>query len=80
VVVEGHTDNTPISTSRFPSNWELSGARAGAVARHLEELGIESDRLELAGYGSTRPKVANDSPELRAINRRIDVLIKPEGF
>lgn len=80
VVVEGHTDNVPISNSIFPSNWELSGARAGAVARLLEDLGIESDRLEIAGYGSTKPKVSNDSPELRAINRRIDILIKPEGF
>jgi chemotaxis protein MotB len=80
VVIEGHTDNTPIRSSVFPSNWELSGARSGSVARILEELGIESNRMEIAGYGSTRPKVSNDSPTLRRLNRRIDILIKPEGY
>lgn len=80
IIIEGHTDNVPISTEKFPSNWELSGARAGAVARLLESLGIKNDRMEIAGYGSTRPKVSNDSPALRALNRRIDILIKPEGF
>ncbi len=80
IVIEGHTDDTPISSPIFPSNWELSGARAGSVARILEELGIDSDRMEIAGYGSTRPKVSNDSPALRRLNRRIDILIKPEGY
>ena len=80
VIIEGHTDNVPISSPTYPSNWELSGARAGSIARLLEYFGIKSDRMEIAGYGSTRPKVANDSPELRRLNRRIDVLIKPEGY
>jgi chemotaxis protein MotB len=80
IIIEGHTDNIPISTPQFPSNWELSGARAGAVARTLSEFGIEENRMEIAGFGQTRPKVSNDSPELRAINRRIDILIKPEGY
>ena len=80
VIIEGHTDNIPISSSTFPSNWELSGARAGSIARLLEYFGIDSTRMEIAGFGSTRPKVANDSPELRQLNRRIDILIKPEGF
>lgn len=78
VVVEGHTDNIPIQSGVFPSNWELSGARAGAVARELEALGIRSERMELAGYGSTRPRASNDTPEQRALNRRIDILIKPD--
>ncbi len=80
VIIEGHTDNVPISSEMFPSNWELSGARSGSVARLLEKYGIESNRMEIAGYGSTRPKVANDSPSLRQLNRRIDILIKPEGY
>ncbi|MBU2509895.1 flagellar motor protein MotB [bacterium] len=80
VIIEGHTDNVPIRSPAFPSNWELSGARAGSIARLLEYFGIDSTRLEIAGYGSTKPKVANDSPELRQLNRRIDVLIKPEGY
>ncbi len=80
IIIEGHTDNVPINSPTFPSNWELSGARAGSVARLLESYGIDSSRMELAGYGDTKPKVSNDSPALRAINRRIDILIKPEGF
>ena len=80
VVIEGHTDNVPISNATFPSNWELSGARSGSIARLLEEFGIKSSRLEIVGYGSTRPKVSNDTPELRRLNRRIDVLIKPDGY
>lgn len=80
IIIEGHTDNIPIRTPQFPSNWELSGARAGAVARAFNEFGIEGTRIEIAGFGDTRPKVSNDSPELRAINRRIDILIKPEGY
>jgi len=80
IVIEGHTDNTPIKTQYFPSNWELSAARAGSVARLLEEFGIESKRMEIAAYGMTRPRVSNDSPELKAMNRRIDILIKPAGY
>ncbi len=80
VVIEGHTDNTPVKTDMFPSNWELSAYRAGAIARMLQEFGVKSERLEIAGFGSTRPKVANDSPALRRLNRRIDILIKPDGY
>ncbi|MDH5560637.1 MAG: flagellar motor protein MotB [Deltaproteobacteria bacterium] len=80
VIVEGHTDNTPIRTPIFPSNWELSGARSGSVARLLESFGVKSKRIEIAGYGSTRPKVPNDSSELKSLNRRIDILVKPDGF
>ncbi|MBU2647469.1 flagellar motor protein MotB [bacterium] len=80
VVIEGHTDNTPIHTALFPSNWELSAARAASVARLLEEFGIDSKRIEIAAYGKTRPKVSNDSPALKQTNRRIDILIKPAGY
>ncbi len=80
VTIEGHTDNVPIKSPIYPSNWELSGARAGSIARLLEKFGIPSGRMEIAGYGSNRPKVSNDTPELRRLNRRIDILIKPEGF
>ncbi len=80
IVIEGHTDNVPIKTDTYPSNWELSGARSGSIARLLEEFGIRSKRMEIVGYGSTRPKVSNDTPELRRLNRRIDVLIKPDGY
>jgi chemotaxis protein MotB len=80
VIIEGHTDNVPIHNKTFPSNWELSGARSGSIARLLEEFGIASERMEIAGYGDTRPKVPNDTPELRKLNRRIDILIKPTGY
>ena len=80
IVIEGHTDNTPISSQLYPSNWELSSARASAVARLLEKFGIRKKRISIAGYSSTRPKVANDTPQLRLLNRRIDILVKPEGF
>ena len=80
IVIEGHTDNIPIRSQTFPSNWELSAARAGSIARVLEEYGIKSKRMEIAAYGDTRPKVANDSPAMRKLNRRIDILIKPEGY
>lgn len=71
VTVEGHTDNIPISTLQFPSNWELSTGRAAAVARYLIEVGIPAQRVRVAGYADTFPKVANDTPENRAQNRRV---------
>jgi len=80
VIIEGHTDDVPIKSEIYPSNWELSGARSGSVARHLEQFGIPSRRIEIAAYGSTRPKVANENLELRSLNRRIDILIKPDGY
>lgn len=80
VVIEGHTDNTAIKTKIFPSNWELSAARAASIARLLEEFGVLSKRMEIAAYGMTRPRVSNDSPALKQMNRRIDILIKPAGY
>jgi len=73
--VEGHTDNLPIHTKEFPSNWELSTARAISVIRYLEEKGINKERLSALGYGEYRPLVSNNTPENRAINRRVGIII-----
>ncbi|MDW8066124.1 MAG: OmpA family protein [Aquificaceae bacterium] len=75
VEVEGHTDNIPISTERFPSNWELSTARAGSVVRYFIAKGIEPERLKASGYADTRPMVPNTTPEGRAQNRRVEIVI-----
>ncbi len=73
VRVEGHTDDVPIATARFPSNWHLSAARAQAVLRFLAERGVAPMRLQVVGYGSVRPRAPNDTPEGRAANRRIEL-------
>jgi chemotaxis protein MotB len=74
--IEGHTDNVPISTREFRSNWELSTARAATVIRFLiERVGLDPRRLSAAGYGEFHPRVANDTPENRARNRRVDIVI-----
>ena len=78
IIIEGHTDDTPIRTPRYPSNWELSAARASAVARYLESQGVKGKRMEVVGYGQYRPRFRNDTAEKRALNRRIDVVIKPQ--
>jgi chemotaxis protein MotB len=76
VRVEGNTDNVPISNDQFPSNWELSAARATGVARYfVEEDGLAPRRISALGYGEYRPRVANDSDAHRAQNRRVDVVI-----
>ncbi len=76
MVVEGHTDNVPIHTPRFPSNWELSAVRAAVVTRYLvDEVGIDPDKIHSAGYGQYKPVVPNDTPEHRALNRRVDIVI-----
>ena len=72
VLVEGHTDNTPIATARYPSNWELSTARAIAGMRFLVENGVNASRVGVAGYADQRPLEANDSAEQRAANRRVE--------
>lgn len=71
--VEGHTDNVPIRTARFPSNWELSAARAIAVVRYLQEQGVDPRLLGAAGYGEHQPIAGNETPEGRAGNRRIEI-------
>ncbi len=76
ISIEGYTDDVPINTPRFPSNWELSTARAVTVLRYLEEEGgIASKRLSATGYGEYRPMVPNTNAENRAINRRVNILI-----
>ncbi len=77
--VEGHTDATPISTGKFPSNWELSTARASAVLARFIERGIMPERLSAAGYAGFQPIADNASPEGRAQNRRVDVVIIDRG-
>lgn len=75
VWIEGHTDNTPISTSRYPSNWELSAARAVAALRFLSaQGGIERTNLSVAGYAETHPISPNDTADGRARNRRVEFL------
>lgn len=74
--VEGHTDNVPIRTAQFPSNWELSAARAVMVVRVLSELfAVPSERLSAVGHADTRPVTANLDVEQRAKNRRVEVII-----
>lgn len=73
--VEGHTDSIPISNSRYPSNWELSTARASKVLARLTEAGIRPERLSAAGYGGFQPAADNLTPEGRARNRRVDVVV-----
>jgi chemotaxis protein MotB len=74
--IEGHTDNVPIRTARYASNWELSTARASAVVAFLvESSAFDPARLSAAGYGEFHPRVANDTAENRARNRRIDIVI-----
>ena len=74
VKIEGHTDNAPIRTEQFPSNWELSAARAAEVARELVEAGFPPTQLSIEGFAQYRPKVPNDSRQARATNRRIEIV------
>lgn len=76
VLIEGHTDNLPIRTVQYPSNWELSAARAARVLRYLvQKGGIPAERLIAVGYADTRPLVPNSSPANRAQNRRVDIAV-----
>ena len=75
VRVEGHTDSTPISNIRYPSNWELSTARASSILIRLTERGIAPERLSAAGYGGFQPAADNSTPEGRALNRRVDIVV-----
>ena len=77
LIIEGHTDNIPINTIRFPSNWHLSAARAISVARFLhEQCAIANDRMTVAGLAEYRPLVPNNSIENREKNRRVTVLVE----
>ena len=75
IVVEGHTDSQPISGSQYPSNWELSGARAGAVVRDFIANGVLARRVSLSGFSSQEPIASNSTPEGRAQNRRVEVVL-----
>jgi chemotaxis protein MotB len=75
--ITGHTDNIPIRTHRFPSNWELSTARAVTVTRFMGDKGVAPERLSAAGYADTQPVAANDTPEGRQQNRRIEIVLMP---
>ena len=80
VRVEGHTDNVPIQTPRFPSNWELSVGRAVNVVKYFAEVSdMNPQRLSAVGYGESRPVVPNDTPLNRAKNRRVEILLITEG-
>ncbi len=76
VTVEGHTDNRPIQTNTYPSNWELSAARAATVVRYLLEQpeALPPERYSAVGYGEFRPVSSNDTAEGRAMNRRVEIL------
>jgi chemotaxis protein MotB len=75
--VEGHTDNVPIATERFPSNWELSSARALAVVRLLAQQGVAPENLSGAAFGEFQPVASNDDRASRARNRRIEIVMLP---
>jgi chemotaxis protein MotB len=74
--IEGHTDDVPVAGGLYTSNWELSTARASAVVAFLiDKATFPPERLSAAGYGEFHPRVANDSPGNRALNRRVDVVL-----
>lgn len=76
ITIAGHTDSLPIRSLRYPSNWELSGARAGSVVRYLEANGIASQRLVAVGYADTQPLQGNDTSTGRAANRRVELILE----
>lgn len=79
IQVEGHTDNLPIHTVKFPSNWELSTMRAVNILRYLQQNGIPPGRLAAIGFAEYRPAAGNDTPEGRQRNRRIEILFRAAG-
>jgi len=80
IVVAGHTDNVPIGPAiqaRFPTNWDLSSARAASVVDELENDGVAPTRMVVVGFGKWAPVASNDTPEGRAENRRIEIRLRP---
>lgn len=73
--VEGHTDNIPIHTPQFPSNWHLSVARAMNTGYYILQKGLDPARISVSGYSEYRPIASNDTPENRALNRRVEIVI-----
>jgi chemotaxis protein MotB len=80
LLIEGHTDNTPINTIRFPSNWELSALRASNVVKYFIINGISPERLSAEGFAEHRPIASNNTESGRAINRRIEIVFKRSGI
>ncbi|WNS74628.1 flagellar motor protein MotS [Bacillus sp. DTU_2020_1000418_1_SI_GHA_SEK_038] len=81
VKVEGHTDDRPMNSFRYPSNWELSAARASSVINYLiENHQLDSSRFIAVGYSDTRPIVSNDTPENRQKNRRVEIVISDPKY
>jgi chemotaxis protein MotB len=74
--IEGHTDSVPIHNDRFPSNWELSAARAVTVARFLQQAGVAPEDLAAIGYGEYHPLASNDTADGRERNRRVEIFMK----
>jgi chemotaxis protein MotB len=79
VIIEGHTDASPVDPKLFSSNWELSSSRALSVLHVLQDYSVPDDRLSAAAYGSSRPQRPNDTPEGRAYNRRVDLVVVQRG-
>jgi len=80
VIVNGHTDNQKIGgalAKKYPSNWELGGARAAVIVRLFEDAGVGKDRLSAVSYSDSRPREGNESPEGREKNRRIEIRLRP---
>lgn len=76
--VEGHTDNVPIATAQYPSNWELAASRALRVVRTMVEAGMQPQRISAASYGEFAPTMSNDITEGRDANRRIEIVVVPD--
>lgn len=76
--IEGHTDNVPIGSDRFPSNWYLASARAIGVVEHMISAGMPADRLSAASYGEFKPVDTNNTKEGKAKNRRIEIVVVPD--
>lgn len=77
--IEGHTDSTTADSTKWPSNWELSTARAMNVLHYLSDFGINESQFSVAGYADNQPRHSNDTPDGRAYNRRVDIIILDEG-
>ena len=80
ILIEGHTDNTPVESVRFPSNWELSTLRACNVIKYFISKGISADRLSAEGFGEFRPIANNTTESGKAMNRRVEIIFKRGGI
>ena len=79
ILISGHTDSTDVN-DRFPSNWEMSIARASAIATYLESKKIPTKRIQVAGFGDSRPRFFADTAYKRSLNRRVEILLMPEDM